>query len=105
MSNNDRFKQRFWLTFIFQLINDPVKTMFTPPYGNHYKVALEIFDNHKAFGVGIRNYVIESRKDIYSKDASVHPHQVHFEFLAELGLSGYLAFFYFFIYSIFISFK
>ena len=105
MSNNDRFKQRFWLTFIFPLINDPVKTMFTPPYGNHYKVALEIFDNHKGFGVGIRNYVIESRKDIYSKDASVHPHQVHFEFLAELGLSGYLIFFYFFILSVFNAFK
>jgi hypothetical protein len=105
MSNNDRFKQRFWLTFIYPLINDPVEIMFTAPYGNHYKIALEIFDNHKAFGVGIRNYVIESRKDIYSKDASVHPHQVHFEFLSELGLSGYLIFFYFFIHSIFVGFK
>ena len=33
-----------------------------------------------------------------SKNPSVHPHQVHFEFLSELGIFGYLSFLIFFIY-------
>ncbi len=105
ISNNDRFKQRFWLTFLYPLINQPVKTLFTPPYGDHYRVALEIFNNHKFFGVGLRNYVYESRKDMYSKGSSVHPHQVHFEILSELGIVGYLLFFFTFIYTVYIGIK
>ena len=93
--NNDRFKQRFWITFLHPLIKNPVETLFTPPYGDHYKSALEVFDRNKIFGVGIKNYALDSSKNIYSKNPSVHPHQVHFEFLAELGLFGYLSFFYF----------
>ena len=60
--NNDRFKQRFWITFLNPLIKDPVKTLFTPPYGDHYKAALEVFNRNKFFGVGIRNYAQESSK-------------------------------------------
>ena len=103
--NNDRLKQRFWITFLNPLIKYPVKTLFTPPYGDHYKAALEVFERNKIFGVGIRNYASESSKNIYAKNASVHPHQVHFEFLAELGLFGYLCFFYFIFQSLFFSIK
>ena len=86
-------KQRFWVTFLNPLIKDPVKTLFIPPYGDHYKAALEVFNRNKFFGVGIRNYAPESSKNIYAKNPSVHPHQIHFEFLAELGLFGYFFFF------------
>lgn len=103
--NNDRLKQRFWITFLNPLINNPIKTLFTPPYGDHYKSALEVFDRNKIFGVGIRNYASESSKNVYNKNASVHPHQVHFEFLAELGLFGYFAFFYFIFQSLFFSMR
>ena len=103
--NNDRLKHRFWITFLKPLINNPIKTLFTPPYGDHYKAALEVFDRNKIFGVGIRNYASESSKNVYNKNASVHPHQVHFEFLAELGLFGYFAFFYFIFQSLFFSMR
>ena len=94
-------KQRFWITFLDPLIKYPVQTLFTPPYGDHYKAALEVFERNKIFGVGIRNYAPESSKNIYAKNASVHPHQVHFEFLSELGLFGYFCFFYFIFQSLF----
>ena len=103
--NNDRLKHRFWITFLNPLINNPIKTLFTPPYGDHYKAALEVFGRNKIFGVGIRNYASESSKNVYNKNASVHPHQVHFEFLAELGLFGYFAFFYFIFQSLFFSMR
>ena len=103
--NNDRFKQRFWVTFLNPLIKYPVETLFISPYGDHYKAALEVFDRNKFFGVGIRNYAPESSKNIYAKNASVHPHQVHFEFLAELGLFGYFCFFYFIFQSLFFSIR
>ena len=103
--SNDRFKQRFWVTFLNPLIKYPVETLFISPYGDHYKAALEVFDRNKFFGVGIRNYAPESSKNIYAKNTSVHPHQVHFEFLAELGLFGYFCFFYFIFQSLFFSIR
>jgi len=102
---SERFKYRYWSTFIKPIVIEPSKGLFQPPYGNHYKVSLEIFDNHKLFGVGLRNYAKESQKDIYSGYASVHPHQIHFEFLSELGLLGYSAFFIFFLSTIFMGIK
>ena len=103
--NNDRLKQRFWITFLNPLIKDPVETLFIPPYGDHYKAALEVFNRNKIFGVGIRNYTSEATKNINAKNPSVHPHQVHFEFLAELGLFGYFCFFYFIFQSLFFSIR
>ena len=103
--NNDRLKQRFWITFLNPLIKDPVETLFIPPYGDHYKAALEVFNRNKIFGVGIRNYTSEATKNINAKNPSVHPHQVHFEFLAELGLFGYFCFFYFIFQSLFFTIR
>ncbi len=103
--NNERFKQRFWITFLNPLIKNPIETLFIPPYGDHYKAALEVFNRNKFFGVGIRNYAPESSKNVYAKNASVHPHQIHFEFLAELGLFGYFCFFYVIFQSLFFSIR
>ena len=65
----------------------------------------KVYDNNKVFGVGFKNYSKEITKKEYkyyfysqSKDPSTHPHQIHFEFLAELGLFGYFSFILFFIY-------
>ena len=103
--NNDRLKQRFWITFLNPLIKNPIQTLFIPPYGDHYQSALEVFNRNKIFGVGIRNYATESSKNIYNKNPSVHPHQIHFEFLAELGLFGYFCFFYFIFHCLFLSIR
>ena len=48
---------------------------------------------------------MEVRSEEYKLDASVHPHQTHFEILSELGLTGYILFLSTFIYIIYGSFK
>ena len=66
-----------------------------------YKSGLEVFKNHKVFGVGNKNYRIEScAKDnsqlINKKNyiCNTHPHQIYFEMLSEHGLFGtFLIFF------------
>mgnify|MGYP006110317713 FL=1 len=81
-------------------------------HGGHYSTALKIYNNNKVFGVGIRNYSEEIKKKEYkfffyynSKDPSTHPHQIHFELLAELGLFGYFSLMFFFIYHFYIFIK
>ena len=58
----------------------------------HYYVASKIFKDNLVFGSGFKTFRIESHKQKYKKDvygSSTHPHQIHFELLAELGLVGY----------------
>ena len=82
-------------------------------YGSHYNAAYKIFKDYPIFGVGIKNYrnkVADSKykNDDYKKTNArwaTHPHQIHFEFLSETGLFGYLSFLIFIISSIFISLK
>tara|TARA_B100002019_G_C21005426_1_gene467373 strand:- start:122 stop:547 length:426 start_codon:yes stop_codon:yes gene_type:complete len=87
------------------LASNPVETVLNSKYGSHYKVAVQVFQNNKYFGVGLRNYRLEVTKDKYYRDASIHPHQIHFEILAELGLVGYLIFISIFFFIIFNSIK
>ena len=78
-------------------------------YGAHYNVAKEIFYDNPVFGVGIKNFRIESFSKKYddlnhkenNRRGNTHPHQTHYEFLSETGLFGYIAFMIF----ILISFK
>ena len=49
----------------------------------------------------MRNYANEASKNIYAKNPSVHPHQLYFEFLAELGWVGFFVFLFFFFYSLY----
>ena len=60
-----------------------------------------MFKNYPIFGVGLKNFRDESRKNIYENSdyfytsfrQNTHPHQVHLELLAETGLVGYFTFF------------
>ncbi len=102
-------------------------------YGAHFKISKEIFLNYPIFGVGIKNFRIESFKkkyegilskhlnaykidDDYGLSAdkptfgkwtggSTHPHQLHYEFLSETGLFGYLSFLIFILISLRLSIK
>ena len=102
---NSQYKKRFISLFINQYLENPVEKIFNSEHGGHYLTALKVYNNNKVFGVGLKNYSKEIRKKEYkyyfysqSKDPSTHPHQVHFEFLAELGLFGYFSLILFFIY-------
>ncbi len=109
---NSQYKKRFISLFINQYLENPVEKIFNSEHGGHYLTALKVYNNNKMFGVGIRNYSEEIKKKEYkyyfyvnSKDPSTHPHQIHFEFLAELGLFGYFSFILFFIYHFYVFIK
>ena len=107
ISKNENLKERFYNQTLLNLAehNYDIKKFFRfTTYGAHYDTAIQIFKNHSYFGVGLKNYRIESGKGKYEnpdfmfneKRKTTHPHQVHLEFLAEMGLFGYISFFIFF---------
>ena len=113
LTNND-IKYRYY---------DQIKVMYSSngfskyfkdsQYGAHQDAAYKIFENNRLFGVGLKNFREESKKEIYKNDEfkktdtrqSTHPHQIHLELLSETGLLGYLAFFILTLYSIYYSIK
>tara|TARA_B100000787_G_scaffold50950_1_gene36778 strand:- start:159 stop:1415 length:1257 start_codon:yes stop_codon:yes gene_type:complete len=82
-------------------------------YGAHYNAAYKIFKDYPIFGIGIKNYRNEVANSKYKNEKykktnarwATHPHQIHFEFLSETGLFGYLSFLIFILLSIYISCK
>ena len=75
----------------------------------HYRTAKEMFKKNFFFGVGVKKF----RKDSYNPEynpkegangGTVHPHQIHFEFLSEIGIVGYFLLFGFFVYQFFLGF-
>jgi len=108
---NQNYKTRFWeMLFqpIIQYSMNPIEVLKKMPYGAHYDTAYKIFKENRLFGVGIKNFRIESGDEKYKnsefvftqKRQNTHPHQLHFEILSELGLIGYFLFFLFFYFSI-----
>jgi len=83
------------------------------PYGAHYDAALKIFYENKITGVGLKNFrMISADKRFENKEFqytdsrfSTHPHQTHFEILAETGVIGYMLFLLLFYMSIKFSLK
>ena len=109
--NNDFYKSR-----VFNEILIPIKEkgalnfIQNTRYGKHYELAENIFKQNYVFGVGIKNYRNESKKDKYQTNntlgsSTTHPHQIHYEFLSETGIVGYIIFIIFFAYSIIFGFK
>ena len=69
--------------------------------------------NIQFFGIGIKNYRTESNKEKYRNNeykwtqfrSTTHPHQIHYEFLSETGIFGYLIFLIFIFFSLYLSIK
>ena len=103
-------KIRFWDQFLNPIMKtfSIQKYIHTTQYGAHYDTAIKIFYNYPLFGSGIKTFRNESSKDSYKsynssidqKRWATHPHQIHFEFLSETGIVGYLSFLLFFVYAI-----
>jgi O-antigen ligase len=82
-------------------------------YGAHQNTAYQILINHPIFGVGIKNFRIESSNEEYENKEysetahrqSTHPHQIHLEILSETGLFGYFTFLIFITSTIIFSIK
>ncbi len=111
---NDKYKSRYFsqINKLFEK-NGVTQYLNNSQYGAHYNVAKEIFKNNPIFGVGIKNFRIESFKKKYDTldhpmnelRGATHPHQLHYEFLSETGLFGYLSFLIFIFMSIYLSIK
>ena len=111
---NPNYKLRYFNQFTNVLSKEGIHHYLDNSiYGAHFKVAEEIFKDNIFFGVGIKNFRIESFSDKYDninhkhpdRRANTHPHQVHYEFLAETGLFGYLSFGVFIILSFYFAIK
>jgi O-antigen ligase len=83
------------------------------PYGAHYNAAYKIFEEFPIFGVGVKNFRIESAKEKYRNDkyewtqfrSTTHPHQIHLELLSETGIFGYVFFLIFILSSLYLSLR
>jgi len=79
-------------------------------YGAHRNSAKEIFLDNPLFGVGIKNFRIESRNKKYNDEekhmlGANHPHELYYEFLSETGIFGFSCFLIFILSSIVLSIK
>ncbi len=55
----------------------------------HYKVAIDLTKDNFLFGIGFKDFRIDSYALSLNYAGSTHPHQTHFEILSELGIIGY----------------
>ena len=111
---NQTYKVRYY-NQIIKMFENKKGLLFinNSQYGAHYNVAKEIFLDNPIFGVGIKNFRVESASEKYdildhpknNLRVSTHPHQIHYELLSETGLVGYLCFLLFIILSLFYSFN
>ena len=91
ISNSLFLKGRFIVQFKQAITNDAL-------YLRIYKSGFEVFKNYPIFGVGNKNYRIETCKNQKNKSietkkkykCATHPHQIYLEFLSEHGLLGSL---------------
>ena len=114
LNTSDHYKFRYFLQIskIFEK-NGINKYLNNSQYGAHYNVAMKIFENNPIFGVGLKNFRVESFKKKYDDldhplnniRGSTHPHQIHYEFLSETGIFGYFSFLIFIFFSIYFSLK
>jgi len=111
---NSGYKLRYISQFTNVLSNNGISYYLdNSVYGAHYNVAKEIFKDNIIFGAGIKNFRAESYDKKYDdldhsqndKRANTHPHQVHYEFLSETGIFGYLSFATFIFFSFYLTIK
>ncbi len=111
---NSDYKMRYYkqIKFIFAQ-NGLTKYLENSQYGSHRNVAKEIFLDNPLFGVGIKNFRVESANKKYDNldhnknhlRVSNHPHELYYEFLSETGLFGLVSFLIFILSSIILSIK
>ena len=114
VNSNQYYKNRYF-DQVSSILNDGGISTYlkNSVYGAQYNVANEIFKDNFFFGVGIKNFRIESAKTKYDNlehlmnhsRATTHPHQLHYEFLSETGIFGYFSFLIFIFLSLYWSIK
>jgi O-antigen ligase len=83
--------------------------VFSEGHQNHFKTALLIFKKNYITGVGVRNFRLECRKNIYDDvgnyHCTTHPHNIYLQLLSETGLIGFLFFISFIVFLLVKTFK
>ena len=94
ISNSSYLKYRYFDNIINPILKVDKRENFLKEniYIKHYKSGYAVFKNNLLFGVGNKNYRIETRgENQYTKENYIpdtHPHQIYFELLSEHGLIG-----------------
>ena len=92
VSNSDYLKNRYYGQLYEKAFIEKNSKFFKENhYIRLYKSGYEVFKNSPLFGVGNKNYRVEtcSEKAVkFDYYCSTHPHQIYFEFLSEHGLIG-----------------
>ena len=68
-----------------------LKNTLNNQYFSLYESGFEVFKNNKLFGVGNKNYRVETCNPLEIEKnyiCTTHPHQIYFEFLSEHGILG-----------------
>ena len=95
ISNQSNYLKYRYLSIVnnFQSKEKMIKFIDNNLYFKLYKSGISVFKNKPIFGVGNKNYRIETCKSKidqkkYNYICTTHPHQLYIEFLAEHGLVG-----------------
>ncbi len=97
ISSSDYLKYRYLNNIINPILNADKRENFLNDslYIKHYKSGYAVFKNYPLFGVGNKNYRLETRNKFNEEKSyfpDTHPHQVYLEFLSEHGLIGTVIF-------------
>ena len=97
LNQSEYLKTRYLHQFIFNFSSKEKLQKFISEsdYFKLYRSGINVFKNNLIFGVGNKNYRIETCSDEeknkkYNYYCLTHPHQIYIEFLAEHGLVGTL---------------
>lgn len=90
-------------------LNNIKINLFSEGHQNHFKTALLIFKQNYLTGVGVRNFRLECKKNIYNDvgkyHCTTHPHNTYMQLLSETGLIGFSFFISFIIFLLIKTFK
>ena len=112
VSNSNYLKHRYIGQFYKEVFLEKKSTLFQENlYFGLYQSGFNVFKNYPYFGVGNKNYRIETcNRDLkiiekYNYICSTHPHQIYIELLSEHGIIGTLILLSTFFYLIFNNLK
>tara|TARA_B100000401_G_C52774216_1_gene704838 strand:+ start:247 stop:1485 length:1239 start_codon:yes stop_codon:yes gene_type:complete len=97
ISNSNYLKYRYLDNMINPVFNsdEREKLLSENIYIKHYKSGYAVFKNNPIFGVGNKNYRLETRNKINKEKKylpDTHPHQIYLELFSEHGIIGTIIF-------------
>jgi len=105
--NSPYVKHRYVNDLVEKIIDKKSRQNYI--YFKLYNSGFEVFKNYPFFGVGNKNYIVDTFKSLHDKNdeyiCNTHPHQIYFEFLSEHGIFGSLVLLIILFYLIFRNIK